>query len=141
MTTSTDRNETAERRRAFGEALGEAMQMRSMTQLELGQTLGITQSAVSAWKAGQAAPEPDVVFAVEQSLTMPAGWLSRHLGFVPADFRKQPPVSVPDAALVDPLLDEPGKRAVIAVYRELTSRGGVKRGRPKASSTPKRPRR
>lgn len=117
------------RHKAFGSALAEAMEMRRITQLELGEKLGLTQSAVSSWRVADAVPDTEVVFAVERALKLPPGHLSRHLGYYPpAAVNKG--ATVEEAVLNDTVLDESGKRAVIAVWRELTTRAGARRGRP-----------
>jgi transcriptional regulator with XRE-family HTH domain len=108
------------RRRSFGAALASARTVRGITQRSLGERLGgTTQSAISAWEAGEAEPAPDTVFTVEKALDLPGGHLSRILGYMPAaDGVKAS--SVPDAVVADPLLDDVQKRGIIALYRELT---------------------
>src|SRR5688500_13856454 len=73
----------ASRLRPFGEALAEVLSQRSWTQRELAEALGITQSAISAWKYGNAEPAPVTVFRIEQVLGTEPGTLSVHLGFLP----------------------------------------------------------
>lgn len=119
-------------RRAFGEALAEAMSIREFTQVQVADLLGMTQSSVSAWRSGIAAPDPDIIFELERMLSLAPGHLSRHLGFLPLEAGKRAPASVRDAVIGDSLLGEQAKRAVLAVYEELKSRGGVRRGRPSA---------
>lgn len=128
----TKKKQTPEeiRRGAFGEAVAEAMHMRQITQVEVGELLGVTQSSVSAWRSGQAAPDPDTVFDLERTLRLGPGHLSRHLGYLPLEAGKRAAVTVQDAVLADALLAEQAKRAVLAVYEELKNRGGTRRGRP-----------
>lgn len=103
--------------------------MRRITQLELGEQLGLTQSAVSSWRVADAVPDTEMVFAVERALKLPPGHLSRHLGYYPpAAVNKA--ATVEEAALNDTVLDEAGRRAVIAVWRELSTRASTRRGRP-----------
>ncbi len=73
--------------REFGEALARAMSVRGMTHRRLGEELGVTQSAISAWKSGAAEPSPRTVFAIERALELPPGHLSRTLGYVPISGR------------------------------------------------------
>jgi transcriptional regulator with XRE-family HTH domain len=109
------------RRKAFGVALASARSVRGVTQRSLGELLGgTTQSAISAWEAGEAEPAPDTVFTVEQALELPGGHLSRILGYLPASTDGVKASSVPDAVVADPLLDDLQKRGIIALYRELT---------------------
>lgn len=119
------------RRRAFGTALAEAMSVRQMTQQELAELLGVTQSAVSAWRTAEAEPGPAIVFACERAIGTGPGMLSRHLGYYPPEALKGA-TSVEEAAKRDELLDDAGKRAVIAVWRELSTRAQSRRGRPAA---------
>jgi transcriptional regulator with XRE-family HTH domain len=108
------------RRREFGAALASARAVRGITQRALGERLGgTTQSAISAWEAGEAEPAPDTVFTVEEALELPGGHLSRILGYLPASDGVKAS-SVPDAVVADPLLDDVQKRGIIALYRELT---------------------
>lgn len=122
----------ANQRKAFGDALADALNMRRMTQLEVGRLVGgITQSAVSAWRSGDTQPDPHTVFELERILSLPAGYLSKHLGYVPVASLTVTS-TVQDVITADPLLDEIGKRTVLAVYRELTAPKGTSRGRPTA---------
>jgi len=78
------------RRRRFGRALRAAREAAGMNQTAFAERLSsddrpISQSLVSRWELGQVEPEPYQVFALETSLDLPAGDLSRYLGFVPVD--------------------------------------------------------
>lgn len=78
------------RRRRFGRALRAARETAGMNQTAFAEHLSsddrpISQSLVSRWELGQVEPEPYQVFALEASLGLPAGDLSRYLGFVPVD--------------------------------------------------------
>ena len=102
------------RRRAFGAALGAALNMAGITQTEVARKLGTTQGSVSQWKAGISMPEPEMLFRLECVLGLPSGHLSHHLGYVPAGATT--PMSVRDAVLSDPLLDGTAQRALIKLY-------------------------
>lgn len=117
----------AERRRAFAAALVEARNVRGFTQGELGSEVGLGQPAISAWEAGENQPEPEVVFAVEEALDLPPGHLSKHLGYMPPKSDGKATPGFEDVVMSDPLLDEQNKRAMVAMYRELTR--GKKRRR------------
>lgn len=115
------------RRRRFGEALGEAMGVRRVTQKSLGALLGgVSQPAVSAWISGDAEPNPATVFECERVLQLPPGQLSKVLGYLPPSAVA---VTTGFEAVVmgDPLLDEPAKRGLLAMYRELTGTRGRSR--------------
>ena len=116
------------RRRAFGAALASARAVRGITQRALGERLGgTTQSAISAWEAGEAEPAPDTVFSVEVALDLPGGHLSRVLGYLPCGPDGVKASSVPDAVVADALLDDPQKRGIIALYKELTGQRKARR--------------
>ncbi|MEY2452398.1 MAG: helix-turn-helix protein [Acidimicrobiaceae bacterium] len=103
-----------------------------MTQQELAEAVGVTQSAVSAWEADGAIPEPRVVFAVERALRLSPGQLSGALGYVPVDAMGVTH-GVVESVEADPSLDEVGRRVLLAVYRELTTKPAPRRGRPRRS--------
>lgn len=113
----------AERRKAFGDALAEALQVRGVTQAQLGQQIGrITQSAISQWRSGEAEPNPETVFKVEKALDLPPGHLSRHLGYLPPSAENTTSLTTEDMLVNDPLLDDIQKRGMLAMYREFTGR-------------------
>lgn len=121
----------ARRRAAFGRALNEAMSVRQMTQERLGERLGdMGQSTISAWKSGHALP-PDIetVFQLEKVLKLPAGHLSRLLGFMPVS-RDRVELDVTAAVMADERLDGAGRRMVLGVYDELIA--AAKRRHPSA---------
>lgn len=106
-------------RAGFGEALAAALRARGISQRELAERLGgMAQSSVSAWTRGDAAPAPEAVFDIERLLDLGPGYLSQHLGFVPAG--AVPPVSVVAAVESDPLLEPVHRQALLALYREFT---------------------
>ena len=106
------------RLRPFGEALAEALTVRGWTQRELADALGITQSAISAWKYGNAEPAPVTVFRIERVLGVEPGTLSVHLGFLPLGAGSAE-VSFDAVVACDPRLDEQARRVLRATYREL----------------------
>lgn len=121
LTIVVEKQSDEARRAAFGDALGDTLAVRKVTQRVLGERLGgITQSAISAWIAGQSEPSREMVFQIEQVLELPPGNLSRHLGYLPPSAADSTPVTFEDAVMNDPLLDETQKRGVLALYREFT---------------------
>lgn len=103
--------------KAFGKALSAALAARGLTQNDLADTIGNTQSAVSSWTLGAAAPFAKVVFAAEAALRLPPGHLSEKLGYIPV--KAEPPASVERSVLEDPLLDEHDRRVLITLYEQL----------------------
>ena len=107
--------------KAFGGALASARSARGLTQRRLGELLGgTTQSAISAWEAGEAEPPPETVFAVEEALGLSGGALSRVLGYLPLS-EGNVPSPVPAAIAADPLLTEAEKRGLLALYEAFTT--------------------
>lgn len=108
-------------RELFGTALREALGVRGLTQVELARRLGTSQPAVSDWILGKSSPPADTVFEIERTLEVEPGHFSRFLGYLPTEA-----VSVnatfETVVMSDSLLDEPAKRGLLAMYRELTSR-------------------
>lgn len=102
---------------AFGDALADALSRLGWAQRTLADALGMSQSTISHWKAGTSEPPPRTVFAIEKTLNLPPGELSRHLGYVPA--RHVPALSVEDAIAGDPRLSPQHRRVLRATYREL----------------------
>lgn len=112
---------------AFGRALQDVLDRRGMSQTELaaevGHVLGrkpISQPWVSEIRRGIKTPTPEVAIAMEKVLRVKPGQLTRHLGFLPVD--AAPSVSVVQAIEADPLLDERGRRSLIAAYEALVAR-------------------
>lgn len=109
----------SKRLREFGETLTQAMNVRGMTHRRLGEELGVTQSAISAWKSGAAEPSSRTVFAIERALELPPGHLSRTLGYLPVEGRRIVNASFEEVVVADPLLSEDQKRGFIALYRSF----------------------
>lgn len=126
---------TEERRRAFGDALAGVLGVRDLTQRSLGELLGGTsQGAISAWLSGKSEPAPSTVFAVERVLELAPGQLSILLGYLPPEAAKSSPPTFENVVSTDPLLDDVGRRGLLALYREMTTRRTTSRGgRPRKS--------
>ena len=110
------------RLREFGETLARAMSVRGMTHRRLGEELGVTQSAISAWKSGAAEPSPRTVFAIETVLKFPPGHLSRALGYLPVaggPGGSAGSASFEEVVAGQPLLSDDQKRGLIALYRSF----------------------
>lgn len=90
--------------------------------LSLEPVIGQTrQSTVSAWINAKSEPAPDTVFAIEQALELSAGFLSRHLGYLPAT--NVPPVStVEEAVIAARDLEDDFKRMLLAVHVVLVQK-------------------
>jgi len=76
---------------------------------------------VTRWVNGEYAPDPVVVFAIEEGLGLAPGTLSRTLGYLPVDAAAD--LSVPAAVEADPRLTVLGRRVVLKVYEELVADG------------------
>lgn len=107
---------------AFGRALHDSRTARKLSQNELASKAGVTQAAVSGWESGTYVPEPAVVFKLERTLRVPPGYLSVHLGYVPADAQTTVTGDVERAVLGSPVLDSHDKRALVAMFRQLARR-------------------
>ena len=124
----------AEGRLAFGRMLAEALRSRRMKQEDLARSLGTTQSSVSGWINGKYEPAATTVFAIERSLELDPGSLSRPLGYLPVEPPAHP-ISVEAAITQSPHLDDDAKDALSALYRVL-----AKRSTPAiVASRPRRP--
>lgn len=138
-------------RARFGMLLGRALKVRAMKQDELAGLLGTTQSSVSGWVNGKYEPGAATVFAIERTLSMEPGQLSRLLGYLPLEAASRP-MSVDTTIAESPLLDDEDKAVLIAMFELLaakqarstvspprrTSKVAVNRAR--LSSTPSRKR-
>jgi len=103
-------------RSGFGAALQRAMAGRPRE--HLAEPLGITPQAVSKWYTGDSAPrEADRVFLIEELLELPAGTLSRFLGYLPVEAVTT--TTVTQAIEADPALDDRDRRVLLATYREM----------------------
>lgn len=77
-----------------------------------------TDSSVYYWMSATNEPSRAKVFAIERVLGLKPGSLSRHLGYLPVGAKDVKTVA--DAIASDGALDERGRRALLALYRELT---------------------
>ena len=110
-----------DRRKAFGVALRDALAGRGLQQAYLAESLGTTQSTISAWINGRAEPDAFTVFAVEDCLDLSPGFLSRLLGYLPLN-AVNAPASVEQSVAVSDEVDEDSKRMVLAVWRTLVAK-------------------
>lgn len=117
---------TPEQRRAFGAALRVEREEAGLTQQTLADRLGVTGSAVGQWEdEGSTLPDgPAEVFALEEVLGVPAGRLSRHLGFGPYGGAEVDAVA---AIEEDPDLTPERRDELVALYHLYLSRS--KRGK------------
>jgi transcriptional regulator with XRE-family HTH domain len=112
---------TGSGRAAFSVALGDALRERGWTQNELAVELGTTQSAVSGWVHHRTQPRPPVVDRIEQLLDLPAGDLSRHLGYLSLSFESGSRRSVSHALETDEWIDDTARAAVMFLYNHYRS--------------------
>jgi transcriptional regulator with XRE-family HTH domain len=96
------------------------MSHRGLSQSQVGAKVGRVQTTVSDWVLGRAEPPASVVFALEDTLGLAPGTLSRHLGYLPlATFRP----TFEDAVRADPDLSERERAFLLAGYRALKRQG------------------
>lgn len=119
-------------RRRFGNAFGELLALRGMSQTAFAARLGTSQSMVSAWIAGDYACSNEQVFAIEKALKVQPGTLSQHLGFLPPEAVAARLASVEEAVMADALLGPDSKRALIGLYGVLVT------GDPAVAAIPRR---
>ena len=123
----------SEPRQRFGRLLAEAMKARGIKQDELAGRLGTTQSTVSGWINGRYEPAPGTVFAIERTLELEPGHLSRPLGYLPVDDGPDP-VSVEATIAHSPLLDDEEKAALVGMYQVLVKRSDGGSGPARATT-------
>jgi transcriptional regulator with XRE-family HTH domain len=108
-------------RARFGTLLARALKVRAMKQDDLAGLLGTTQSSVSGWVNGKYEPAAATVFAIERTLSMEPGQLSRLLGYLPLEAASRP-VGVDTTIAESPLLDEEDKAVLIALFELLAAK-------------------
>lgn len=120
-----------DQRRAFGLALRNTMEVRGLAQRALGEMLGLSQPAVSAWLCGTAEPSAGAVFLMEEKLGTAPGTLSRILGYLPTTAVKSV-AGVEVAVMADEQLSSEVKAVLLGAYRAVVSRPARPRrgGRP-----------
>lgn len=112
--------EKAAQRRAFSNALIHIMELKGITQRELGERLGMSHTVVTGWRNLVHEPAPETVFRVEEELGLPGGTLSIHLGYVPPEARSFSGPDEFDAFIdADPQLDDRARRMLKVMYAEL----------------------
>lgn len=126
---------TAEQRKAFGEALRQALDSARMSGRGLAREMGLAPASVSKWLRGKTTPPPETVARAERCLSVSPGTLSRLLGYVLVnELSDHSPSSVAEAANSDQSLGPRERAVLLAVYRELVQQYGAARGE---SSEPK----
>lgn len=115
----------------FGAAVKATRVEKKVSQVELASRIGSTQSLVSAYEAGEHEPPRETVFAIEVALDVPAGSLSRFLGYLPVNYEGRAPLSFRDFLMRDEATLSPEQRRVfLDLYRQFTA----------AETTPRAPR-
>jgi transcriptional regulator with XRE-family HTH domain len=111
-----------QRMEAFGRGLAQARKAKGLTQGQLAERSGVTQSAVSGWEAAKYLPDdPTDVFELERVLKVPVGFLSQHLGYVPRNRRSDPANDVETAIEESPLLTKVQKTMLVGAYRDFVN--------------------
>ena len=87
------------------------------TQARLAAALDKSWHAVGSWERGMWRPPPEEVFRIERLLALPAGSLSRLLGYLPVNVQPEP--SVLAAIDSEPRLDAKAKDLLTELYRSL----------------------
>lgn len=84
-----------------------------VTQDDLAALVGIRQQLISRWEGGNPAmePRPSEIYLIETALAVPYGTVLRKAGMV------TDAVTVEDAILLDPGLDDVAKGTLIGAYR------------------------
>ena len=68
-------NKPTKRSLAFGKRLKWARTEKGITQRDLEQQLGCSQSCVSRWESGQKYPKPETMLKISKLLGITAGWI------------------------------------------------------------------
>lgn len=104
----------------FSAELTSLLASKGVTQTQLAEGVGATQSVVSTWVNGTYRPAPPMVSDIEVFLGVRPGTLTRHFGFLPLTFDQSTPSPVPDAIAADPDLTDEQGAAMIALYEHYT---------------------
>lgn len=111
--------------REFKQALRQAREARGLSQDALVKRMGLrSQSVASKWEdtegdQARKVPDPDDVFALEAVLELPAGTLSRHLGYLPLHVQEVPKIDAVAAIMADETVttQRPGLLALVRLAR------------------------
>jgi len=121
---------TAEQRKAFGEALRQALDDARMSGRQLARDLELAPASVSKWLRGKTTPPPETVARVERSLNVTTGTLSRPLGYLLIDeLSDHSSSNVAEAINSDQNLGPRERAVLLTVYRELIQQYGRARRR------------
>jgi len=117
---------TAEQRKAFGEALRQALDDARMSGRSLASELKLAPASVSKWLRGKTTPPPETVARAERCLSVSPGTLSRPLGYVLVEegLGDHSPSSVAEAVNSDQSLGPRERAVLLALYRELVQQYG-----------------
>ncbi len=120
---------TAEQRKAFGEALRQALDDARVSGRQLARDLDLAPASVSKWLRSKTTPAPESVAKAETFLGVSPGTLSRPLGYLLVDdLGDHRTSSVPEAVKSDGSLGPRERAVLLAVYRELVHQYGRARG-------------
>jgi transcriptional regulator with XRE-family HTH domain len=123
-----ERRKEEERRRArrvaFAENLQAILDARQLTHREFAALNGWpNHTRLYPWLRAHAEPDAEAVFAMEETLKLEPGTLSRPLGYVPADNVPKPWTRFEEMVDAEAMLTEAMKRAIKALWAELVQPG------------------
>lgn len=113
-----DKRQVDRMRRAWAAALKQVMTERGWEQVDVAKRIGVSQQTVSQWMNGRPPDTPWRWTEIESKLGLPLGYLTHHLGFVPAEGS-----TVAEAVEKDPHLSADKKRMLLSLYRNLVALG------------------
>jgi transcriptional regulator with XRE-family HTH domain len=120
---------TDEQRKAFSEALRQALDDARMSGRSLARELKLAPASVSKWLRGKTTPPPETVARAERCLRVSPGTLSRPLGYVLVnELSDHGSSSVTEAVNSDQDLGPRERAVLLAVYRELVRQYGAAHG-------------
>lgn len=107
---------------SFGRALAATLEAKGLTSGALlhipsATTVEGSRSTVTSWLRGRSEPSRPKVLALEQTLELPPGTLSRHLGWLPLDAVEIPDVET--SILADPDLSPAQKNILLSALQDF----------------------
>lgn len=87
-------------------------------QEDIATALGVAQPTVSRWARGEVEPSFDQLAALEDHVDRPRGFVLMAAGFVARS------LTVEDAILADPQIDDRDRDSLLALYHSMIERGG-----------------
>lgn len=101
----------------IGPALADAIERAGVRREDVGEKVGVSAAMVSLWITGRNGVRPQQVFALEETLGLEPGELSRLEGYLPAE---STPAPTPEAAIqADSSLTADQKKVLRGMLREM----------------------